>query len=181
MTGLPACLYGRAMIEPPSLPAAPPATGSDWQPLPRRGAPFAAIGAGLASMSILLLAGGLLSLLLRNPWWLPTALIAAAVGLLGGAWIGWRRHRRTFWRLDDQALGVRRGHLWLSESHVPVSRVQHLDLRRGPLQRAANLATLVVHTAGTRMNTVAIAGLAQDDAERLRDRLARQLDHDDAL
>lgn len=94
---------------------------------------------------------------------------------------GWRRHRRTFWRLDDHALAVRRGHLWHSESHVPVSRVQHLDLRRGPLQRAAGLATLVVHTAGTRMNTVAIDGLAAIADAELRDRLARQLDHDDAL
>ncbi|MHC6218002.1 PH domain-containing protein [Stenotrophomonas acidaminiphila] len=180
MTDLPAALYGRAMIEPPSLSTLPSAT-DDWQPLPARGAPFAAIGAGLASMAVLLLASGVLSLVLRNPWWLPSMLAAAGVGLLGGARIGWRRHRRTFWRLDPQALGVRRGHLWQSESHVPVSRVQHLDLRRGPLQRAADLATLVVHTAGTRMNTVAIAGLAQEDAERLRDRLARQLDHDDAL
>ncbi len=77
---------------------------------------------------------------------------------------------------------MRRGHLWQSESHVPVSRVQHLDLRRGPLERAAGLATLTVHTAGTRLNTVAITRLDQTDAERLRDRLARQLDHyDDAL
>lgn len=165
-------------MQPPELPDTP---DTPWQPLPRRGAPFAAIGAGLAAMFPLLLAGGTLSLALRSPWWLPIALAAAAVGLLGGAWIGWRRHRRTFWRLDAQALGVRRGHLWQSESRVPVSRVQHLDLRRGPLQRAAGLATLVVHTAGTRMNTVTIAGLDHDDAERLRDRLACQLDHDDAL
>lgn len=104
---------------------------------------------------------------------------SAGVGALLGAWFGWRRHRLTFWRLDAQSLGVRRGHMWQSESHVPVSRVQHLDLRRGPLERMAGLATLIVHTAGTRMNTVAVAGLAHADAERLRDRLARQLDHDD--
>ena len=37
MTDLPASLYGRAMIEPPSLPTLPSAT-DDWQPLPARGA-----------------------------------------------------------------------------------------------------------------------------------------------
>ncbi len=111
--------------------------------------------------------------------WLLIPLPAAALGALLGAWFGWRRHRLTFWRLDAQSLGVRRGHMWQSESQVPVSRVQHLDLRRGPLERMAGLATLIVHTAGSRMNTVAVAGLAQADAERLRDRLARQLDHDD--
>ena len=51
--------------------------------------------------------------------------------------------------------------------------------RRGPLQRGLRLATLVIHTAGTRMATVAVAGLDSDDAERLRDRLSRPLDRDD--
>lgn len=177
MTDLPGCLYGRAMIEPPELPT-PPSTTADWQPLPARGAPVAAIGAGLASMLVLLLASGVLSLVLRNPWWLPSVLVAAVAGLLGGAWIGWRRHRRTFWRLDPQALGVRRGHLWQSESHVPVSRVQHLDLRRGPLERSTGLATLVVHTAGSRMDAVSLSGLELADAEALRELLARPDDHD---
>jgi len=165
-------------MHPPELPDTPDAP---WQPLPARGALFAAAGSGLGMALMLGMACALLMLVLRLPQALLALLAGIAVGALIGAWFGWRRHRRTFWRLDAQALAVRRGHLWHSESLVPISRVQHLDLRRGPLQRAAGLATLVVHTAGTRMNTVAIAGLEQADAERLRDRLAHQLDHDDAL
>lgn len=165
-------------MQPPELPESPDAA---WQPLPPRGATFAAIGGGVGLALALGIACGVLMLAMRLPHGLLAALAGAIAGAAAGAWFGWRRHRRTFWRLDTHALGVRRGHLWHSESHVPVSRVQHLDLRRGPLQRAAGLATLVVHTAGTRMNTVAIDGLALADAERLRDRLARQLDHDDAL
>ena len=87
MTDLPAALYGRAMIEPPSLPTLPSAT-DDWQPLPARGAPFAAIGAGLASMAVLLLASGVLSLVLRNPWWLPSMLAAAGVPVELRIWPG---------------------------------------------------------------------------------------------
>lgn len=166
-------------IQPPALPPAAATTDGHWQPLPARGALFAAIGAGLTLAIALALAGGVLALVVRSQHWLLIALTGAVTGLLWGGWFGWRRHRLTYWRLDEQALGVRRGHLWQSESHVPVSRVQHLDLRRGPLERAAGLATLIVHTAGTRLNTVAIAGLDQADAGRLRDRLARQLDHDD--
>jgi len=113
--------------------------------------------------------------------WLETIAWLPAWGFLGGAWLGWRRYRLIFWFLNTQALGVRRGYLWQSESRVPISRVQHLDLQRGPLQRLFNLATLVVHTAGTQMNTVAITDLDVADAQRLRDRLARQLDCDDAL
>jgi len=56
--------------------------------------------------------------------------------------------------------------------------VQHLDLKRGPLQRRYGLATLVIHTAGTRHSVVSIGGLDADDAERLRDQLAHQVDDD---
>ena len=64
---------------------------------------------------------------------------------------------------------------------MPASRVQHLDLRHGPLERRWNLATLVIHTAGSKMSAVSISGLDADDAERLRDHLARQIDLDDTL
>ncbi len=168
------------MTEPPVLPEPPlPAPEADWQSLPRRGALFAAIGGGIGMALPLALAAGVITRSLDYPHWLLAAAGGLLAGLLLGAWVGWRRHRLTLWRLDAQALGVRRGHLWQSESHVPISRVQHLDLRRGPLERAAGLATLIVHTAGTRMNTVAVPSLEQADAERLRDRLARQLDNDD--
>ncbi len=171
------------MMEPPALPEASPPleANTGWQPLPRRGAVFAAIGSAIGMAIPLTLAASIAPLAFHYAHWLLAGCAGLLAGLVWGAWFGWRRHRLTFWRLDELALGVRRGHLWHSESHVPVSRVQHLDLRRGPLQRAAGLATLVVHTAGTRMNTVAIDGLALADAERLRDRLARQLDRDDAL
>ncbi|WP_305804286.1 PH domain-containing protein [Stenotrophomonas sp. YIM B06876] len=161
------------------MPGAPLPEG--WQALPRRGALLAAAGAGLTLALTLMLAVGGLSLVLRSGHLLASGAVAAAAGLLVGGGFGWRRHRLTFWQLDGQGLAVRRGHLWQSDTRVPISRVQHLDLRRGPLQRAAHLATLVVHTAGSRFNTVAVAGLDQADAEHLRDRLAHQLDHDDGL
>ncbi|PPT91333.1 hypothetical protein XthCFBP4691_08140 [Xanthomonas theicola] len=93
--------------------------------------------------------------------------------------MAFKRHRLIRWRLDAQGLALRRGRWWQSEVRVPISRVQHLDLRQGPLERVVRLSTLVVHTAGTRLNVVAVPGLDQADAERLRERLAHQLDHDD--
>jgi len=114
------------------------------------------------------------------PWWLAPGWVL--LGALAGGAIAWRRIRRTHWRLDAQGLGLRRHLMWHLETQVPVSRVQHLDVRRGPLERRAGLATLIVHTAGTRLSAVSISGLDDADAERLRDTLARQLDQDaDAL
>ena len=176
------------MTPPDALAAAPipPLPGADtnlqpgdWQHLPARGTKLAALGSALGFAIPATVAAALLSAGtgLANPW-----LLAPLCGLVGaafGAWLGAKRHRRTLWKLDADGFALRRGRWWQTESRVPISRVQHLDLKRGPLERAFRLATLVVHTAGTRMSAVSVSGLDGDDAERLRDRLARQLDHDD--
>ncbi|WIH05494.1 PH domain-containing protein [Xanthomonas translucens pv. graminis] len=180
------------MTAPPSLdPSAAPAPGADpqaavaspaahdWQPLPLRGAWLAALGGGGMLGICVLIAAAIFGLSLHSRQTVLIGAGAAALGALLGACIGFVRHRRIRWRLDAQGLDLRRGRMWQSEVHVPMSRVQHLDLRRGPLERAARLATLIVHTAGTRHNAVAVPGLDQADAERLRERLAHQLDHDD--
>lgn len=153
-----------------------------WQPLPLRAARLAAFG-GVPAGAVFPGAP------LAAAWWLldlPGGVAAAAslviVGALLGAFIGWRRVRRTGWRLDASGLGLRRDLLWQRDTRVPISRVQHLDVRRGPLQRRMRIATLVVHTAGSRFSAVVLDGLDEADAERLRDTLARQLDQDaDAL
>ena len=110
---------------------------------------------------------------------LLAAAIGLVIGIMLGNWNGARRHRRTFWLLDADGFALRRGNLWRRETRVPASRVQHLDLKHGPLERRWRLATLVIHTAGSRMSAVSVSGLDEGDAERLRDRLARQLDSDD--
>lgn len=109
-----------------------------------------------------------------------SARFAIAMGILAiatalGAWIGARlRHQR--WRLDAEGLWLRTGRLWQRETRVPASRVQHVDLKHGPLERRFRLATLVVHTAAVHLSGITVRGLDEADAQRLRDALARQLD-----
>ena len=159
-----------------------PDAGDGWQSLPLRGAKYEALWTALG---LALPAAGLsvpLAILtnIASPLWL--APLAGVLGAVFGARLGWKRHRRTRWKLDEDGFALQRGHLWQTETRVPTSRVQHLDLKRGPLERASKLATLVIHTAGTRMAAVNVSGLDDADAEALRDRLARQLDQDgDAL
>ena len=124
-----------------------------------------------------LLVFGLASAIIDDAAW--AALAVALPGALFGAWRGDRVWRHTAWRLDAAGFTLRRGRLWQRETRVPQSRVQHLDLRRGPLQRRLDLSTLVIHTAGTRHSAVGVGDLDAGDAERLRDILARQVDDDD--
>lgn len=99
---------------------------------------------------------------------IPTTTIA---GVILGAWLGRLRWKRTRWRLDEIGLHVRRGLFWHTEVLVPRSRVQHLDVERGPLERQFTLATLVVHTAGTQTAALRLSGLEDGDAVSLRDAL----------
>lgn len=150
-----------------------------WQPLPSRALLLFLLG----TVPALAIAAAIAGVVLGGIGWLPSPWLGAAAGVLVGAafgsWLGLKQFRHTFWRLDAEGLALRRGRLWQRETRVPATRVQHLDLKRGPLQRSRDLATLVVHTAGTRHSAVTVRHLDAADAERLRDRLARQIDHDD--
>ena len=150
-----------------------------WQPLPPRAASLLMLGhAALFALPLALASIVLVTALgIRMP--LATGGLGLLLGLAVGAWYGRKVYRSTSWRLDTDGFALRRGRLWQRETRVPASRVQHLDLRHGPLERRWRLATLVVHTAGSRFSTVTVTGLDAADAERLRDRLARQLDDDD--
>jgi len=175
---------------PPPLPDAPappaPQVETDvWQPLPLRARTLATITTLIGTLIPLGIALGV-GLIAADRQPLSFGL-AGALLLVIPAWTVWiarRRWLRTRWRLDDDGFGVRRGHMWRSDTRVPGNRVQHLDVRRGPLERAFGLATLIVHTAGTRNSALSLSGLDFDEAERLRDtlaaRAARDDDHDDA-
>ena len=110
--------------------------------------------------------------------WTKAALHLA--GLILIAWLGWRyaeaAYRRTHFALDDAGLRIRRGVFWRSETLVPRSRVQHIDLNRGPLDRRFGLATLKVYTAGTKLASVSVDGLPEARAAQLRNAL---VSHDD--
>jgi len=165
------------MLSDPMLPPAPGAA-ADWQGLPARArllfmasralpfaVPAAALGIALAQV--------------LDQSRILGALAGLALGLAAGGWLGSRQFRHVAWRLDEDGLAIRRGRMFQRETRVPATRVQHLDLNRGPWQRRRNLATLVVHTAGTRHSAVSVPHLDADDAQRLRDVLGRQIDRDD--
>jgi membrane protein YdbS with pleckstrin-like domain len=158
---------------------ATPAPDDDWQKLPAR-ARALFVGTTALGFALSAAVAAVVFCLSARPawlWWLLPACALPAAAF--GAWLGWRRYRHTRWLLDAAGFGLRRGRLWHSDTRVPGSRVQHLDIRRGPLERHFGLATLVIHTAGTRHSEVSLSGLDALDAERLRDHLARQTDDDD--
>lgn len=82
-----------------------------------------------------------------------------------------RRHRAWAWQEDEDELHVRHGLLVRTHTIVPFGRVQHIDISQGPIERPFGLATLILHTAGTRGAAVPLPGLPRDQAEAMRDRI----------
>jgi len=115
--------------------------------------------------------------MLLLPVWLALVLGLAAWGFF---WPG-LRYRYASYRVSEQGLEIRSGVMWRSEVSVPRSRVQHTDVTQGPIARSFGLATLVLHTAGTEHAAVSLGGLAERDAQAIRDFLIEMGEHDDAV
>jgi len=155
-----------------------------WRPLPPRAKTLFALSHAAIALLLAIPVGIMstaASAISNKASPILVASLVAVVFCAAGAAIGVRRYRSTAWRLDEDGFGFRRGRMWFRETRVPASRVQHLDLRHGPLERRWRLATLVIHTAGSKMSAVSVTGLDAGDAEQLRDRLARRIETDDAL
>jgi len=111
----------------------------------------------------------------------PAGLVPALVALLAAAAIvvlPRRRYRAWGYREEEDELHIRHGLLFRVRTVVPFGRVQHIDVAHGPIERALGLATLILHTAGTRGAAVALPGLAHADAERMRDRIRAKIGQD---
>ncbi|MHC4079241.1 MAG: PH domain-containing protein [Planctomycetota bacterium] len=121
-------------------------------------------------------------------YWLVSGVASLIVPLgllLGGtAWVSarWSDHaamtitaRLAYarWRfsVNDELLLARYGIIWIEEKSIPISRLQHVDVLRGPIERLFGLATLVVFTAGTEGAHFRLPGLAVARARQLRDQI----------
>lgn len=118
---------------------------------------------------------GLVFLAVERPdlaWWLLAGWLAFA-GLL--VWLSIRRPRRAYaawgYRIDDRVLETRSGIYFHRTRLLPLSRVQHVDLERGPIERKFGLSSLVLFTAGTHAAKTTIPGLDAVEAAALRDHL----------
>lgn len=134
-------------------------------------------------------------------FWVPVTAVASAVGsglwsaqgafAVAGAflflqslvalWWPWFTYTSLGWRLDEAALLVRRGVLVRTVTAIPLSRIQHVDVRQGPLEQLFGLVRLQVHTASGLGADGTIAGLEPDDAEKLRATLTRATTADDGV
>ncbi len=82
--------------------------------------------------------------------------------------------RRFRYALRPHDLWIGRGVLFRQQTVVPLSRLQHVDTRQGPIERLLGLSRLLVYTASGMAPDGGIPGLDKEVARRLRDDLARR-------
>jgi len=75
------------------------------------------------------------------------------------SWKNWR------YAIDQKEIDLKRGILIKTRTLIPLSRVQHVDTRQGPLLRWYKLSTVTISTAAT---THEIPGLDTVLADRVR-------------
>ena len=113
---------------------------------------------------------------------LAAALFGGAAGLwaipgivvLIGVWAAFlvpRQVRAIGYAEREDDLLIRKGLLFRTLVVVPYGRMQFVDVQAGPLDRWRDIAKVQLHTASPASDAV-IPGLAPQEAERLRDRLA---------
>jgi membrane protein YdbS with pleckstrin-like domain len=100
-------------------------------------------------------------------WGLAIAVVVTALVAPAWTYATWR------FSVDDRLLSMRFGMLFVEDRRVPVPRMQHVDISRGPIERLFGLATFVVFTAGNEGSAFRLPGLSQARAEALRDGILR--------
>lgn len=155
---------------------------ADWQGL-EPAAKNLMLGFGVIPFLIPIIPIGVLTSALEPTW---LGLLIFSVTTILFLWLGFTVARNrwlyTRWRLDDDGFRVRKGRWWQKEIFIPRSRVQHLDIHNGPMERSRGLATLVIHTAGTQSHALKQDGFSLETATQLRNALVPETNtHNDAL
>jgi membrane protein YdbS with pleckstrin-like domain len=88
------------------------------------------------------------------------------------------RLRRWRWRLDDEELDLRHGAVTEVRTIIPISRIQHVDIRRDLVDQLCGVCKLVVHTAA---GATEIPVLETVVAAHARDQLAGLIRRPDDL
>lgn len=131
------------------------------------------IAGAMGALLIVIVAGVFGSLAAADLVPVPLAVIVFAVAAVaavlvvfvvpGVRWIRWR------YEVSEDEIYLRHGLIIRKRVLIPMTRVQHVDTKAGPLLRAFGLSTVTVATAGGEHE---IPALSDEVADRLRDRIA---------
>lgn len=140
------------------------------------------VHAGISA--VVLIAGGIAAeIVLARVLGLPSglALVPLALLLIYPTFIApARRYNAWGYAMSEEELRLAHGVWTKVETHVPLARVQHIDVSQGPIERSFGVCRLLLHTAGTANSLVRLPGLSRATAEAIRDEVRARIRTDEA-
>ncbi len=154
--------------------------GQDFTPVSRRYV-WVIMVRSLIFAIPLLIGAGVLEYKLVAEDWISSGTILVPMGFFMVLFAFLRPFRvqmRIGYRMNADNIRIERGNLWRVDTIMPFSRVQHIDIFEGSLERLFGLSTLVMHSAGSHNSTVHLPGLPRADAEAMREHIRAEIRQD---
>ena len=104
----------------------------------------------------------------KVPWQAISLGIAWLVLFIVRFWLIGLNFKRQAYALREFDLLYRKGVIFRHLLAIPFNRVQHCEIKQGPIARAFGLSTLEIYTAGGQSSDLAIPGLPADTAAQLK-------------
>lgn len=86
----------------------------------------------------------------------------------------WKEDPIKGYALREHDLSYRSGLFFRKKVTQPIVRIQHVEVKQGPLERRYDLANLLIYSAGGSAHTFIIPGILKKDAEQFRDFIIQQ-------
>jgi len=101
------------------------------------------------------------------------AILILTLLLIGAAITGWRyvNAKAIGYAVCRHELVIQTGIIWVKRISLPYTRLQHISLSQGPLERKFYLRTLKCFSAGSGAAEIELPGLESKTAEKLRQHL----------
>ncbi|MGS0689367.1 PH domain-containing protein [Shewanella sp. 30m-9] len=127
--------------------------------------------------SCLLLVAASLIIIIPGDFYLTKILGVSTTALLIislGSYLRYQHAKSLAYAVCDHELIMQQGFWWVKRTSLPYSRLQHVSVSHGPLERHFNLATIKCFSAGSGSAEIELPGIEQQTAERLRQHLLAQ-------
>lgn len=79
-----------------------------------------------------------------------------------------KKYQVAGYTIREHDVVSKQGVWWQTVTTIPFNRIQHCEISQGPIQNAFNLATLRIFTAGGSSSDLAIDGMEQEEAKRVK-------------
>ncbi len=128
----------------------------------------------LTSIPFVFLLAGPVTLLILGLYQWAAVISALLLALYGLALLAiYKSFPVRAYALRELDISYRKGWIFYSNITIPFARIQHSEISQGPVDRMFGLVTLHIYTAGGSSSDLSIPGLPRDEAQRLRDYVAR--------